>query len=58
MPLIKSAKKANRQNVKRKSRNDHFKALYREARVSFEKAIKAADLEAAKKVYFNEKDKD
>ena len=55
MPLIKSAKKANRQNIKRKSRNDHFKALYREARVSFEKAIKNWDVESAKSILLNKK---
>jgi ribosomal protein S20 len=51
MPIIKSAKKALKQNAKKKSRNDHFKNLYRESRVAFEKAIKAQDLESAKKVF-------
>lgn len=55
MPITQSAKKASRQSLKRKSRNDYFKALYREARISFEKAIKASDAETAKKVFFNEK---
>lgn len=55
MPITSSAKKANRQNTKRKSRNDYFKALYRESRVAFEKAIKSGDLETAKKYFFNEK---
>jgi len=56
MPITQSAKKAHRQSLKNKSRNDHFKAIYREARVAFEKAIKAWDIDAAKKVFFNEKD--
>lgn len=55
MPITQSAKKASRQSLKRKSRNDYFKAIYREARVAFEKAIKAWDLDTAKKVFFNEK---
>ena len=58
MPIIASAKKQLRQNKKRKSRNDNFKELYREARVAFEKAIKANDLAAAKSIYVNEKDAD
>ncbi len=58
MPIIKSAKKQLRQNIKKNARNRHFKELYREARVAFEKAIKAGDLAAAKAIYFNEKDKD
>jgi small subunit ribosomal protein S20 len=58
MPIIKSAKKQLRQNVKKNARNSHFKALYREARVAFEKAIKAGDLKAAKEVYFSKSDKD
>nr|MDD3720708.1 30S ribosomal protein S20 [Candidatus Gracilibacteria bacterium] len=55
MPITQSAKKASRQSLKRKSKNDYFKAIYREARISFEKAIKASDAETAKKVFFNEK---
>lgn len=58
MPIIASAKKQLRQNHKRKARNDHFRALYREARVSFEKAIKAQDVETAKSIMVNQKDKD
>lgn len=58
MPITKSAKKAVRQSATKKSRNDYFKAIYREARVSFEKAIKASDVDTAKKVFFNEKDKE
>ena len=57
MPIIKSAKKALKQSIKRASRNNHFKDIYREARVAFERAIKAGDAETAKKVYFGEKDK-
>jgi ribosomal protein S20 len=55
MPIIKSAKKALKQNIKKKSRNDHFKNLYRETRVAFEKAVKAQDLETAKKAFVWEK---
>lgn len=58
MPITKSAKKAVRQSTKKKLRNDHYKAIYREARVSFEKAIKLWDVDSAKKIFFNEKDKD
>lgn len=55
MPITKSATKSFRQSLKKKSRNDYFKAIYREARVTFEKAIKAWDLEAANLVFFNVK---
>jgi small subunit ribosomal protein S20 len=58
MPLIASAKKQLRQNHKRKARNDHFRALYREARVAFESAIKAKDAKIAKEILINKKDKD
>ena len=58
MPILASAKKQLRQNQKRKSKNDHYRSLYREARVAFEKAIKNKDLEAAKAIYTNQKDKD
>lgn len=58
MPIIKSAKKAQRQTKKRTLRNDVYRAAYREARVAFEKAIKNKDLEAAKKIMINETDKD
>lgn len=58
MPIIKSAKKQLKTSIKHKSRNDHFKDLYRESRKKFEKAIKAADVELAKEVYYNKKDKD
>jgi len=58
MPIIKSAKKALRQSLKKNTRNKHFKEIYREARVSFEKAIKAGDLKAAQAIYYNQKDKD
>lgn len=56
MPIIKSAKKALKQSLKKKSKNDHFRDLYREVRVAFEKSIKAGDTEAARKIYFGEKD--
>ena len=58
MPIIKSAKKQLRQSKKRKARNDHFKALYKEARKAFEKAIKAGNSKLAKSVFVNQKDKD
>ncbi len=58
MPIIASAKKQLRQNHKRKARNDHFRDLYRESRLSFEKAIKAGDVKAAKEIFENKKDKD
>jgi small subunit ribosomal protein S20 len=58
MPLIASAKKQLRQNHKRKARNDHYRALYREARLAFESAIKAEDAKAAKEILVNKKDKD
>ena len=57
MPIIKSAKKQLKQNARNKSRNDHFRSLYREARKSFEAAIKAGDKKAAKAIYENTKDK-
>ena len=57
MPIIKSAKKQLRQNKKKKSRNDNFRNLYREARISFEKAIKEKDVKAAKEIFINKKDK-
>ena len=58
MPLIRSAKKQLKQSLKKKSRNDHYKALYREARISFEAAIKIKDAEKAKEILVNKKDKD
>lgn len=58
MPIIASAKKQLRQNKKRNARNTHFKRLYTESRVAFEKAIKAGDLKAAKAIFVNQVDKD
>ena len=58
MPIIQSAKKQLRQNKRKKARNDHFKALFTEARKAFEKAIKAGDTKAARAVLVNSKDKD
>jgi ribosomal protein S20 len=58
MPIIASAKKQLRQSKKRKVRNDNYRAIYREARIAFEKAIKAKDLKTAKALFTNEKDKD
>jgi ribosomal protein S20 len=55
MPIIKSAKKALKQSIKRHSRNENFKDLFKEARKSFEAAIKNNDLEKAKEVFFNTK---
>lgn len=55
MPIIKSAKKALKQSIKKHSRNEHFKDLYKEARKSFEAAIKNNDIKKAKEVFFNEK---
>lgn len=55
MPIIESAKKALKQSLRKKSRNDHFKDLYKEARKAFENAIKNNDLAKAKEVFFNEK---
>jgi ribosomal protein S20 len=43
MPIIASAKKQLRQNHKKKARNDFYRSLYRESRISFEKAIKDND---------------
>ena len=39
MPILKSAKKQLRQNATRRLRNDHFRDLFREARVGFERLI-------------------
>ncbi len=39
MPILKSAKKQLRQNETHRLRNDHFRELYREARVAFERLI-------------------
>ncbi len=58
MPIIASAKKALRQNITNKTRNDFFRETYREKRVAFEKAIKENDLKAAKEVFASKKDKD
>lgn len=48
MPVTKSAKKALRQSLTKRSRNRHFTALYREALKSFEKALKLNVAEAGK----------
>lgn len=55
MPIIKGAKKALKQSRKKESRNKHFKDLYRESRVAFEKAIKENDAKAAKEIFYNVK---
>ena len=41
MPLTKSAIKAHRQSLTKRSRNKHFLALYREALKTFSRAIAA-----------------
>ena len=56
MPIIASAKKALKQSKKKHARNSHYKKLYSESRVAFEKAIKAGDLDAAKTIYANKND--
>ena len=56
MPIIKSAKKQLRQNKKKKSRNDNFRALYTEARKTFEAAIKAGDAKLAREILVNKKE--
>ena len=58
MPIIASAKKQLRQNKKRNARNTHYKKLYTESRVAFEKAIKASDKKAARAIYINKLDKE
>lgn len=58
MPIIAGAKKALRQSVKNKAKNDYFRELYREKRVAFEKAVKENDGKTAKEIYQNKKDKD
>jgi ribosomal protein S20 len=55
MPIIKSAKKALKQSIKKHSRNENFKDLYKEARKAFEASIKNNDLEKAKEIFFNTK---
>ncbi len=55
MPIIKSAKKALRQNRKNEARNRHFKELYRESRIAFEQAIKDNDAKKAKEIFYNTK---
>lgn len=58
MPIIKSAKKALKQSLKKQARNQHFKDMYKESRKNFEAAIKNNDVEAARTALFNMKDKD
>lgn len=55
MPLIKSAKKQNRQNKRNHARNQHFKALFTESRKAFETAVKDNNVEAANAAFFNTK---
>jgi ribosomal protein S20 len=58
MPIIASAKKALKQSQKKNARNTHYKKLYTESRVAFEKAIKAGDATAAKAIYVNQANKE
>ncbi len=55
MPIIKWAKKALKQSIRKASRNSAFKKMFTESRKAFEKAIKEKDLKAAKAVWVNEK---
>jgi ribosomal protein S20 len=57
MPIIASAKKALRQSQKKNARNSHYKKLFTESRVAFEKAIKAEDVKAARAIYVNQENK-
>lgn len=51
MPIIRSAKKQLRQNEKHRIRNNHFRDLYREARVAFERLIKSDDAKKATEIF-------
>ena len=51
MPLIKSAKKALRQSLKKRQRNTHYKSAFREMRKEFEVAIGDKNLKIAKEVF-------
>lgn len=51
MPILRSSKKQLRQNTKRRLRNDHFRDLYREIRVSFEKLIKWNEATSASETF-------
>lgn len=55
MPIIKWAKKALKQSIKKASRNSAFKKMFTESRKAFEKAIKEEDLKAATAIWVNEK---
>lgn len=58
MPIIKWAKKALKVSRKKQVRNTHIKNIYNELRRSFEKAIKANDVETANTVWFNKKEEE
>lgn len=47
MPIIHSAQKQLRQNEKHRLRNNHFRDLFRESRVRFERLVKATDVAGA-----------
>lgn len=47
MPILRSAKKQLRQNETHRLRNNHFRDLFREARVGFERLINAEKVEEA-----------
>ncbi len=51
MPILRSAKKQLRQNKTHRLRNDHFRDLFRESRVNFERLIQSGDLEEAIKAF-------
>jgi small subunit ribosomal protein S20 len=47
MPILRSAQKQLRQNEKHRLRNNHFRDMFREARVRFERLVKATDTAGA-----------
>ncbi len=47
MPVTKSATKAHKQSLSKRSRNKHFVALYKEVLKKFQKAIVSSTAEAA-----------
>lgn len=47
MPILRSSKKQLRQNQTRRLRNDRFRALFREARVAFERSIAGGNAQEA-----------
>lgn len=55
MPILRSAKKQLRQNETHRLRNNHFRDLFREARVGFERLINAEKVEEAIAAFPNSK---